>query len=289
MNYDEDQISAWAETQPHVRAILVIGSRARRDHPADDWSDLDLIVFVDDFNPYLAQPDWLDVFGEVWVWIRDWIGTSWSAAKYPEYLAVYAGGNKLDFSFFPVDRLRQMAGDDPRRLDSSYQRGYRVLVDKDGLAAQLPPPLSAPLPAAQPSAQEFQTLNEEFWYAALQVARCLRRGDLWGVKVRDHTLKKHLLAMIECHAHARHGWDRDTWHDGRFMREWGDPQAWQALHQAFAHFDAADSARALRVTLDLFRRLSAEAAQPLGYAYPAQLDARITGLIEKLDAGPAER
>jgi hypothetical protein len=32
----EDRVVTWAESQPAVRAILVIGSRARHDFPADD-------------------------------------------------------------------------------------------------------------------------------------------------------------------------------------------------------------------------------------------------------------
>jgi aminoglycoside 6-adenylyltransferase len=31
----------WAETQPDIHAAMVIGSRARTEWPADEWSDLD--------------------------------------------------------------------------------------------------------------------------------------------------------------------------------------------------------------------------------------------------------
>ncbi|MCL4301757.1 MAG: nucleotidyltransferase domain-containing protein [Anaerolineae bacterium] len=54
------RLVAWIATQPNLRAILVVGSQARRDHPADEWSDLDLMVFATDFSPYLTQTDWLD-------------------------------------------------------------------------------------------------------------------------------------------------------------------------------------------------------------------------------------
>lgn len=276
----ERRVTAWAETQPLIRAVLVIGSRARRDHPADDSSDLDMIVFADDFGPYLAGTAWLETFGDVWVWVQEWITTPASDAPCPEYLAVYEGGRKLDFAFFPVDELRRLV--DGRILEDVYRKGYRALVDKDGLAAQLLPAPQTPPPAEKPSPEDFETLNRQFWYAALQVGRTIRRGDLWGGKIRDSVLKEHLLTMIEWHARARHGLDRDTWHSGRFMREWADPPVWEALHETFGHFDAADSVRALRATLALFRRLSRETAHEWEYAYPALLDERITALIEAL-------
>lgn len=61
----QNRIIAWAETQPAIRAVLVVGSRARRDHPGDEWADLDTMVFANDFQPYLSQMDWLSAIGNV--------------------------------------------------------------------------------------------------------------------------------------------------------------------------------------------------------------------------------
>lgn len=48
MNYKslEDDIMRWASAHDMVQALVVIGSRARKDHQADSWSDLDLILTV---------------------------------------------------------------------------------------------------------------------------------------------------------------------------------------------------------------------------------------------------
>ena len=53
----ENRVVTWAESQPSIRAILVVGSRARRDFPADEWSDLDLMIFATDFEGYLVNDD----------------------------------------------------------------------------------------------------------------------------------------------------------------------------------------------------------------------------------------
>jgi hypothetical protein len=34
-----------------------------------------------------------------------------------------------------------------------------------------------------------------------------------------------LLRLLEWHARATHGWDYDTWHNGRFLEKWADPRA----------------------------------------------------------------
>jgi len=46
MEQIEQRFTAWAQTQPDIRAAMVVGSRARTDHPADEWSDLDILVIT---------------------------------------------------------------------------------------------------------------------------------------------------------------------------------------------------------------------------------------------------
>jgi aminoglycoside 6-adenylyltransferase len=167
-------------------------------------------------------------------------------------------------------------------LEGVYQRGYRLLVDKDGLAARLPPCPYTPRPAPRPTPAEFQQSVELFWYGALQAAKTLRRGDLWSVKVGDANLKRSLLELLEWHARATRGWDTDTWHGGRFLLEWTDPETRAALDGLFAHFDAADSWWALRNTLALYRRLAPATAAALGCPYPHALEQNIMGVIDRL-------
>ncbi|MEJ5308238.1 MAG: aminoglycoside 6-adenylyltransferase [Anaerolineae bacterium] len=57
----------WAQTEDNIRAALVIGSRARTDHPADEWSDLDIIILANDPEPYWATADWLPYIGVPWL------------------------------------------------------------------------------------------------------------------------------------------------------------------------------------------------------------------------------
>ncbi|MFX1342788.1 MAG: aminoglycoside 6-adenylyltransferase, partial [Promethearchaeota archaeon] len=44
-NQVEKQVIKWAKTQEHIRLVIVVGSRARTDAPADKWSDLDIVIY----------------------------------------------------------------------------------------------------------------------------------------------------------------------------------------------------------------------------------------------------
>jgi len=59
-----ERFVAWARTRPDIHVAIVVGSRARADRPADEWSDLDIVMFVTDPEPYLTSTDWLNNMGD---------------------------------------------------------------------------------------------------------------------------------------------------------------------------------------------------------------------------------
>lgn len=275
MKHFEKRIVQWAETQPQIRSILVVGSQARRDFPADAWSDLDLMVFATDFSAYFASDNWVHELGDVWVSIA-----LQSSVDEPQCLILFASGQKVDFHFFSTAELETMVN--TATLNEVYQRGYYPLMDKDGIASQLPPCPFKPPTYPPPSTEEFAATIQLFWYGVVSTAKAIRRRDLWSVKMSDQILKRDLLKIFEWHARALNGWEFDTWHNGRFLLEWTDAPTKQSLNQVFAHFDAADSWRALLAMIALFRRLGQEAASKLNYPYPTVLDDNITHYLDHL-------
>lgn len=304
----EERFTAWASAQPDIRAALVVGSRARADHPADPFSDLDLVLVVDDPARYLDTTEWLSSMGTVWVTFLE--ATAVGGGR--ERRALFAGGHDVDFAVFPAALFRQLARllwlrrlrpayalvarDDRRRAEEVLtafggvvRRGVRVLLDKDGAATQVVRaardlPTLAPRP---PSEAAFAEAVNDFWYHALWTAKKLRRGELWTAHgCLDGYLKDLLLRMIAWQARAIWGDEYDTWHGGRFLEEWASPRALAGLHEAFARYDADDMRRALAATMDLYRALATDTAERLSYAYPTEADERVTRLVTGLLARP---
>lgn len=85
------------------------------------------------------------------------------------------------------------------------------------------------------------------------------------VKFREWTMKQMLLRMMEWHAHA--SGQINTPNIGKRIAQWTDKETWKALHDIWGQFDAASSWRALRTLIVLFRRLTEETAQKLGFSY----------------------
>ncbi|MFO7682207.1 MAG: aminoglycoside 6-adenylyltransferase [Chloroflexota bacterium] len=277
-----ERFTTWAEQEENVRAAIIIGSRARTDHPADEWSDLDIIVLAQDPGVYWQTKEWLTAVGAPWLSFVE----PTPDGRSQEHRVLFAPGLDVDFALSPAAGFRQMLeGGIPPDVADTIRRGARFLVDKDNLAALLPDsPPAAPLPQP-PSEDEFLNLVHNFWYHTLWTAKHLRRGELWWAKAGcDMHLKGLLQQLLMWHARATRGQSTDTWLRGRFLEEWADPRAVAALAAAFAHYDEEDVWQALLATMELFAWLERETAVALHFIYPADGKSQTIAQVQRLFA-----
>ncbi|MFN8596213.1 MAG: aminoglycoside 6-adenylyltransferase [Anaerolineae bacterium] len=271
-DYDEllQRVTAWAFAQADIHALILLGSRARSiDHPADQWSDLDLIAFVADLNVYARDAEWLAQFGSIAIKVLER-----SSRGDAEWLIVYENGLKIDVLLAPSG--------DPIHLapyEVALQYGQRVLFDK---THSLPSEVS-PTPVSLPDQAAFISHVQHFWLEALRAAKLTRRGDLWRAKFSvDGALKRYLLTLMEWHTLSIDS-ACNIWHDGRFLAEWLDRDAHSALPATFAAYDPIDLWRALVETIDLFRRLAQDTARRLDLTYPRDLERHANGWLAAIE------
>jgi aminoglycoside 6-adenylyltransferase len=272
-----ERLVAWAGRDRNVRAVLVIGSRARADRAADEWADLDLILVARDPTPYLASADWLSEIGRPWLTFLE---------RTPEGVAyerrvLFEGGLDVDLIPRSLASFERMLQEGLPQVEAGMlRRGVLVLVDKEGLAPRLAAAEPAQPVAMRPTELEFAEAVSDFVYHTVWTAKKLRRGELWWAKsCCDSYLKGLVLHMVEWHARSRGAEVRTH---GRFLEEWADPRALAALRGAFAHYDAEDVWRALLATMDLYRWLAVETAEQLGYAYPSLGAGQAADLVQQL-------
>ncbi len=278
-----ERLIAWAEIEDNIRTVIVIGSRARLDHPADAWSDLDVLIFANDPEPYWASTNWLSHIGTPWLTFLEPTPNGHGF----ERRVLFEGGLDVDFVPSPVAELDAMLTQGfPPDIADMIHRGIRILVDKDGFTERLQATTPKPPAYAPPTDPQFLNLVNDFWYHTVWTSKHLRRGELWWAKsCCDGYLKNLLRQMLEWHAHASQGAEVDTWMRGRFLEAWADARAVEALPTVFAHYDEEDIWRALLATMKLFHWLAVETADLLGYAYPTIGEARATELVQELFAG----
>lgn len=275
------ELVSWAEHVAEIRTILVVGSQARQIKPADEYSDLDVSLYVVGGFEYKSNIylQWMRHFAPVWMILEEHHDETKS------WLILYQGGIKVDFGVTPISSLQTLI--DNKYLWDDQQRGYNILLDKDGIAARLPAPAPFDPPLYTPPTQtEFIKRVESYFYGVVYLAKQIKRGNLWKAKWADHIQQHMLLEMLEWHAHATHDRPVDTYYRGDFMRDWVGEATWQELYGVFAHFDASDSRKALLNCIQLFTRLTDETAARLGHAYPKQMIDEVTEYVSKLMGAP---
>jgi aminoglycoside 6-adenylyltransferase len=233
--------------------------------PADDYSDLDLILFSLDPSLYTATSAWLHELGELWIATLNYIGPG-----DPEWLALFEGGIKADLLFVAAesDRLpAQMLAALP--YQDVLARGVRVIYSGASEHQESSFPSASVSKTDLPSEQIFEATVNNALFAAERFAKFVRRGDFWRsqtVAIAD--LRRHMLILIEWHAQFHAEMKLDTWYDGRFMEKWADARVLDSLRDLDFGSDSVDKHSALSKALKLIEWLATETAARLGYAFP---------------------
>lgn len=267
------KIATWAEKDENIRALILTGSLAEK-NGGDALSDYDVAVFSRDSLSFLKDDNVFSSIAKPWVCIREQF--IWREKNIPTRLLIFEGGVKVDFAFFTLETLSEIIKEKP--LPAEFNRGYKILLDKDKIAEKMPQGTYDSDHGSLPTNEEFQTVVKEFWFEIYHVAKYLKRGDLWSAKFRDWGLKEEfLLKMIR--------WSKRSQAPhplGKHMPEWVDKSTWKELHKCFGHFDSDDSWKALQHTCSLFRKLAKEFGKEQGYSYPFELDKNIFTYIQDL-------
>jgi aminoglycoside 6-adenylyltransferase len=296
------QYVLWAANREDIRAVMVVGSRARRDHPADAWADLDIISFSRTPQKYFADTGWMAQFGTVWA-----RASQHTAGGDPEWLVSYAGGLDVDFVFDDsrkiaqqtralgwLKRLPALARLIPSKTTAQMQhgramaaavfaRGVRIELDKDDLLRQLTGLIGPPPPFHPPSQEDFSRCVERFWLMAGKTAKKVCRGEIIVARSwMDGMYWSGLLPMMEWHARATCGSGCDTWHAGRFIEEWADPRACASLAKALPAADPQSVRCALLASADLFDWLAQETAESWNFYYPKETSQAVRAYLGTL-------
>ncbi len=268
---------AWAQPEAAVRAVLMTSSRGRPTGPVDVLSDYDLILVVSEAERFREDEAWQRAYGPP---LARWGDQSTEAGLTTSFCGVvYADYVKIDYTVWPLalmDRFTQ-TGVLPAELDA----GYRVLLDKDARATGWPAPTLRAYVPARPTAADYQALVEEFWWAATYVAKSLWRDELvfahWCL---DNELRAGVLRrLLEWRLELDHAWSLRPGVLGRGLKQQLPPDLWAGLQATFPGPALEDHWAALSATTALFRRVAREVGAALGYAYPAEIDERMTACL----------
>lgn len=277
MSSNKDEIllglKTWAERNKDISCVIITGSQARETFKADEYSDVDAMVFC-------KNKRWFDHHTE---WIAE---ISVPVAYYTDKVLANQLGNKIFFSngigmdiVFLDQRmcywaylyaglkeksglLKLLPSSLKNSIESAInaftynvQRGFLCVVDKKDYNKKLHY-IEEVFRFKRDKVFNMDRVNfilNKFWHHSYLMAIKLHRGDLLSARIEcDNGLKICLLNLIELHTKSIKGAEFDTLHNGRRIAEWADPNFESRFKLMYARYDFADTWNSLDVTMDLF-------------------------------------
>ena len=270
-----ERLVLWANDTHEVQAIFVIGSRTREHSSADAFSDLDLVMVVTETERFLSSDEWIKSIGDYWM---EFTENTFGGGK--ERRVLFESALDVDFCLFSEARFRKTVKES--ETQDIFRRGFRVLLDRAELAGLLSDVVLESPSCVPPTEGEFLNQANDFWFHTVWITKKLERGELWvAITCLNCYMKRHLLRMLEYHAHVTHGWDYDTWHDGRFLDKWAEQDVKAMIPNTFAHYDKDDCGKSLLATMDLYHALAVQVAEALEFEYPLGKEQRVTAWVKK--------
>jgi aminoglycoside 6-adenylyltransferase len=135
----------------------------------DELADYDVNMFITDPEPYAQDDHWISAIADVWVYMPEKV--THHRQVFATRLVIYQAGVKVDFILYATDVLREFARSDP--FPEHYDLGYRVLLDKDRVAAAMPASSLQAFRRGKPTETTFLECVHEFWFEAYHVAKYL--------------------------------------------------------------------------------------------------------------------
>lgn len=276
----------WARSNDDIRAMLLTSSLVNPAAPVDELSDLDIELVVKDLPAFLKDDSWLANFGKIIAVIVE--NEDAFDGIHAMRMVFYEDYSKVDFKLFSVPNfLEEVAKPE---LPEDWDVGYKVLIDKDGLTANMLPASYKATLIKKPSNETFQLKMLDFWWDMIYVAKGLVRNELFYAKyVSEEVMRfNNLQVILEWYIGMQHDWKISTNKKGRLFKKCLSSGMWKKVEATFAGGDIADNWRALFAYADLGSEIGPAIAKQLGYQYPLELEQKIRDYLHKLKTTPSE-
>ncbi|MCB5950672.1 aminoglycoside 6-adenylyltransferase [Enterococcus sp. BWT-B8] len=261
------------KVQKDIKAAYVIGSRAKKEQLTDQWSDLDLLIYTEEPEKYLETPKFISQFGTIWSSIK--VKTMNDEQK---RLTLFDGGYQVDIVVKTNKEYAEQVKSE--KVPEMFNQGVQLIVNNAGNGEQLLPNQENQLEKIPLTEENFEQLNQLFWFMTLSISKQLLIEENWAVKAKEQAYKNVTFQMIEWYELSLKDKNVEEKSSGRFINEWTEPSVYKALFNVLGQFGMENNWEALQQSIDLFLNLSEPLQKLTGFIISDDLQLKVTDWIE---------
>lgn len=271
-----------ARQDDRVRAVYINGSRANPNVKKDPYRDFDVVYVVTETLPFVEDPDWISVFGEIAI-VQEpdrndlFFGAKTDSTKSFTWLILFRDGNRIDLHVETVETMQASYGTDTLTVP---------LLDKDGILPSIPPSSDAGYFIRKPSENHFYASTNEFWWCLNNVAKGLVRCQLpYTMWMLECIVRPQLERMTEWYIGVQHDFQLTTGAHGKYFEKYLPEQLYAMYVKSYSDGAYAHIWDAVFTMCELFGILARAVAEALSYSYRADWEEGVLAYLRAMKNG----
>ena len=270
-----DLILLFAEKDERIKVVGMEGSRTNVHVPKDEFQDYDVTYVVTDMESFINDDGWLEYFGK-----RIFMQKPEAMSLFPpelgnwfSYLMLFEDGTRVDLKLVPISELD---------LYLSWDKLLAVLLDKDKKNKNYPTTTDMDYHVKKPTMQEYDDCCNEFWWVSTYVVKGLCRKEiLYAIDHLNQIVRHELLRMISWKVGIETGFSLSVGKNFKYINKYIDEDLWNRLLSTYRMDSYENIWKSLFICHQLFREVSKEVAELLGFDYP-EYDKKVIGYVNDM-------
>lgn len=251
-------ILGFAKNDPRVRAVYMNGSRTNPNAPKDVYQDYDIVYVVRDFNTFLSNHEWIDLFGERFMLQMPEAMRDPSGQGHFNWMMLFSDGNRLDLTLIPIEKL-ELIGNDSLSI---------ALLDKDGILPQFPKANDKDYLIKSPSELFFLSCCNNFWWCLQNVAKGIARDELpYAMLMYHNVVREDLHDMISWYIGVNTDFMVSEGKMGKYFKRYLPQEVYEKYLMTYSDSDCNHLWNSIFAACDIFSTLAMHVAVRLGYDY----------------------
>ncbi|WP_079480052.1 aminoglycoside 6-adenylyltransferase [Halobacillus salinus] len=257
-----DLIVGTAKQDDRIRAVLLNGSRANPNAKRDRFQDYDIVYIVNEFQSFTKDHSWVDHFGEILIMQRPDENSLYEEQKRSysfAYLMQFTDGNRIDLTLhIPTE-------------DDSIDSLTEVLLDKDGIWAEVPAANEEDYVIKKPAIEEFQACSNEFWWVSTYVAKGLWRRQMpYARGTYEGPVRQSLKQMLAWYVGIHSSFQVNLGSLSKYLEDYLPVDLWEKYERTYRNSDYEETWDGLLLMCDLFSEVGEEVAREFEFPSPVE-------------------
>lgn len=256
-----DLILNVAEKDSRVRAVYMNGSRTNPNAPKDVYQDYDIVYVVDDFETFIVDKAWIDIFGDRFILQMPETMRYPSGEGHFNWMMLFTDGNRLDLTLIPIQKL-ELIGNNSLSI---------ALMDKDGILPSFPIACDKDYLIKPPSELFYLSCCNNFWWCLQNVAKGIARDELpYAMLMYHNVVREELHDMISWYIGIITDFSVSAGKMGKYFKKYLPSEIYEQYLLTYSDSNYDNMWNAIMYSCDIFSALALQVAEYLGYKYNKQ-------------------